>query len=165
MNVKKNLFGNLKFKLIFPPLILCIASSSVFAGTDTTTLNVTANIGGGAGGSCTILMDTLSFGTYSGVELSASVSGIINCGGDPTMSWHLETDNAASRNMTGLATGQTLSYQLYWDPNHTVIADGSTTSATGSGDGTGTLMFGVIPAGQASSADTYSDTVSISIIF
>lgn len=80
----------------------------------------------------------------------------------------------ASRKMTGTSFSDLLNYTLYTSAARTTVwGDGTggtgTVSGTGTGIGSGfnqtTTVYGRIPAGQDVSADSYSDTVVVSLTY
>lgn len=114
------------------------------------------------GQSCSLTITTLSFGTYSGVQLNGTAAGTVTCNGGWNIPLNAGTGAGATltvRRMTGPG-GALLNYSLYTDAART-INWGNTTSNEISGTGNANItVYGRIAAGQQVAPGTYVDTVS-----
>jgi len=162
-------FSIKKIKPFIVSLIVSIISIPVLAATTTSTLQVSATVGAGSGGSCTAQFSAVNFGTYDSANNSPTTADVtIDCGGE-NLSWSLVIDGGNSaapsnRYLLGNVHGEQLSYQLYRDFNFSIIWD--ETPLVGTGDfGPSTRIIGLIPSGQNVSDDTYSDTLITTVTF
>lgn len=161
---KQQIINQFKFKPIIASLLFGLVLSPLYAGSTTATLNVSATI---PGDSCSIIVENMNFGSYTGTALSAVSNMAVDCGGE-AIAWDILINvEPAARTMTGANTGSSLTYDIYREAAHTTIFDDSTgLHPFATGDLVSTPMFyGLIPAGQAAPADSYSDTISIQFIF
>lgn len=165
-------------------LIMAFAavSGTAIAGTDTNTLSVTATVSA----SCTIDSTTaVAFGTYDPVTTNASTalttsSGAISttCTNGSAATITLgqgdnadtgSTDTAPLRRMIGGVNGQFLSYSLCQDSITCATPwgndAGSGEAIVGSGTSDPVTVYGTVPAAQNVGADSYSDSVVVTVTF
>jgi spore coat protein U-like protein len=157
-------------------------SGTAIAGADTDNLSVTATVSA----SCTIdSTDAVAFGTYDPVTTNATnpltSSGAIatTCtnGSDATITLGQgansdtgSTDAAPLRRMVGgTNTDQFLSYSLCQDSTSCATPwgnDAATGKAvTGSGSSDSVTVYGSVAGAQNVKADSYSDTVLVTVTF
>lgn len=165
----KNLFDQQKFKPVIASLIFSVSSMPILAATTTSTVQVSATIGAGTGGSCSAQFSAVNFGTYDSANNSPTTADVtIDCGGE-NLTWSLVIDGGNSgspsnRYLLGSMHGEQLNYQIYRDFSWTIIWD--ETPFVGTGDfGPSTRIIGLIPSGQNVSDDTYSDTLIATVTF
>jgi spore coat protein U domain-containing protein, fimbrial subunit CupE1/2/3/6 len=126
---------------------------------------------------CVITSGTLTFGSYTGVELPGTGSITATCtnGTSPKIMMGQglnaaggSTDDAPLRRMQLAATGQYLPYYLYSAGANTTIW-GNTAATAKVLSATGLLqsvtVYGTIPAGNYPSAGAYADTIIITFTF
>jgi len=169
--------------------LLCIsaslfaASGSVFAGSNTAALNVSATVAS----SCTISTLPVSFGTYNPTnpaDTTTSGSVTLTCvkNSDPIVSLDFgQNATAGTRAMKDTVGGvELLSYQLY-QPSSVVPNTACTFNETVAWGNAGAEQFdppaatniapqtynicGKIPAGQDVAAGSYQDTVTAQVDF
>jgi len=162
---------------------LAAAGNTAIAGTATDTLSVTATVNA----SCTIDSTTaVAFGTYDPVSanktdaLSTSAgainttctngsAAIITLGqGDNADTG--STDSAPLRRMVGTTnTDQYLSYSLCQDSTDCVTPWGNDAASgepvTGSGTSDSVAVYGSVAGGQNVKADSYTDSVVVTVTF
>lgn len=157
-------------------------SGTATAGTDTNTLAVSATVSA----SCTIDSTTaVAFGTYDPVTTNASTalttsSGGINTtctnGSDATITLGQgsnpdtgSTDAAPLRRMVGGTNGQFLSYSLCQDSVTCATPWGNDAASgeaiVGSGGSDAVVVYGTAPGAQNIGADSYSDSVVVTVTF
>ncbi len=139
------------------------------AATVTTTFPVSATVEG----TCSISASNLAFGVYTGALLTAPGNLTITCTNTTPYSIGLNagTGNGGTtttRNMMGPGA-QTLSYQMFRDAAYT-LNWGNTTGAdtyagTGTGAGQSVVIYGRVPAAQAATPGSYSDTITATLTY
>ncbi len=146
-------------------------AGSVWAATDTTTFTVTATVSD----ACSVSATNLDFGAYDPNALAdddATSTVTATCTLGTNYSIGLDagsgTPSATTRAMTGVG-GDFLDYELYLDTLRTTVwtdlAGANPVSGTGTGLGEPHVVYGRIPTGQNVSADSYSDTINVTIQF
>ncbi|MFO1066958.1 MAG: spore coat U domain-containing protein [Geminicoccaceae bacterium] len=151
--------------LLAAPVLLVPAS--VWAGTDTDTLTVTATVLN----ACALNGGTMAFGQYlSGQTTNLDAVGqinYVNCSG--TLTFELDGGQSADVNNRVMLSGTfQLRYQLYRNSTRTAVWGlGSNaqqlqllTPLTGKID-----VYGRIPSGQTVPAGSYTDTVNVTLTF
>lgn len=155
-----------------------LLAATAFAGpslaaTDTDTLSVTAEVQE----TCTITsVDALSFGTIGTLTANVDATGTINvkCTNLTTYDIGLGSGSAtgatvSTRKMTGATHNAELSYSLFTDSSRSSNWGETigTDTASGTGDGTtkAHTVFGRIPIQNAVRADSYSDTVVVTVTY
>lgn len=157
--------------------VLVLTAGSVFAGTATSNMAVSATVSP----NCTIAAGTLAFGAYDPIVANAAVplpgTAVVNvtCTNAASTTITLDqglnpaggsTNAAPLRQMA--AGGSFLSYALFQDNAHTVTW-GNTAGTGAPYTGTGVLgsvtVFGQVAAGQNVPSGTYNDTVVATITF
>jgi spore coat protein U-like protein len=148
-------------------LAVALAAGSARAGTDTSTLTVTAEVVG----TCVIDPATLSFVNYdSAADLDAQGTITVRCTSGSAFWIGLDGGNNGDRTMEGGAS-ELLSYELYRDAAGGTIWDDTpvaTTLASTVGPGLGedtATVYGRIPANQVVSTGTYTDSVTMTVNF
>jgi spore coat protein U-like protein len=129
--------------------------------------------------SCTVAALPLAFGNYSQSTATdtagtTTVTAICSSG----LPYHVRIDKGANgasvttRQMKGGTTNALLNYGLYRDSNHTLtwgVTDSTDTLDVSSGSNTGLpnaiTVYGLIPNGQTSAADAYTDTVNVTVSY
>jgi spore coat protein U-like protein len=151
-------------------LALGLTSTPAFAGTLTTTLNVTASVVT----ACSISGGTLAFGTYTGAEIDQTATLTVICTSQGPYSIGLSKGlgNGAStsnRWMTGATHNEPLYYALYLNAYHGTNWDDYNGTNVYSGNGTGSSqtipVYGVLAANTPLVTDTYSDTITVTITY
>lgn len=148
-----------------------LAAAPAAAGTNSATLTVQAVVAE----SCEVSDATLSWtglGVLAGTDHDTSTSMSITCTDGAAYNINLGGGNneaTGQRNMLGATNGDTIPYDLYLGvpTSGTIVPVGSAVAA-GTGDGTAQTMTigGRIPSSAANvSADSYSDSVAVTITF
>jgi spore coat protein U-like protein len=139
------------------------------AGTSTSTMSVSANIGG----TCTVGATSMAFGTYASTAISTATAPIqVTCTSGVTAQVGLSQGNnnnkAASYGTRALANGSTnfLGYDVYTDNTYATVWNNSTTvPVTSTGTPVTVNAYGRIPAGQTPATGSYNDSVTITVTF
>lgn len=157
-------------------IAVIFAGSEALAATATGTFQVTATVVSG----CTVSAPALAFGNYdtsSATPTAATTTVSVYCTVGTSFTTALDVggnggDYATGRLMLGGTNGDNLSYNLYTDATYTTVwGDGSGATSTVAGVGTGPLVavpqvvYGRIPAQQNISADSYSDTITVTVTY
>ena len=158
------------------PLTLLLTLSTfpgfAFAQSATDTFSVTAEVID----ACTITANDLDFGNYSaisGSNVDASSTLEVTCTNGTSYSVALDEGTTSGGTLTTrLMTdgSNTLDYNLYTSAARTTVwGDGTSSSVTVSGTGSGSLqslsVYGRIPASQSVAIGSYSDTITATISF
>ncbi len=133
--------------------------------------STTVSVTGSISPVCTVSTTALAFGSY--VQTAASLgTGTVTVTCTNTAPYQISlgagaNSNGTSRRMAG-PSGARLSYTLYSNSARTTLwGDGTTygskVSATGSGAAQARTVYGTIPAGQAPTPGSYSDTVLVTV--
>ncbi len=161
--------------------ITVLGAAPAFAATTiTSSISVTASVSA----NCTFAATpstAVAFGTYDTLAGAPTATGTIvaRCTKNTAYTLALGVGAGAGasytgRFMTGAVTSDLLGYNLFTTAGlATVFGDGTGATSTVGGTGTGfgvafnqtTNVFGRIPALQNVSADTYSDTVVVSLTY
>ncbi len=157
-------------------LLASLVGGPVFAGTASSSFNVTASVIA----ACLLSSSPLAFGNYDPTAASAtagSTTVAATCTLSDPYTIALNNGNgsganyssgSAGRKMTITSGTATLGYNLYQDSGYTTVW-GTTGSALYSGTGTGAAqsvtVYGRIPAQQVVGVGSYSDTISATISF
>jgi spore coat protein U-like protein len=149
-------------------LALGLASTSAFAGTATTTFNVTATVAN----ICTVSATTLAFGTVPATGAQNTSTITVTCTPSDAYSVALTAGGGTSetaRFMKGVTTNNHLSYALTETTYSGANWGTSAGAVTGTGNGAAQplTVYGTITAAQALVApvDTYSDTITVNVTF
>ena len=129
--------------------------------------------------SCTVTALPLAFGNYSqatttDTAATSSVTAICSAG----LPYHVQIDKGANgtavtaRQMKGGTTSALINYGLYRDAGHTQnwgVTNSTDTVDVTSGANTGLpntiTVYGLLPKGQTSAADAYTDTVNVTVSY
>lgn len=162
------------FKSALPVAVLSLLALGVapmFAATTTTaTFTVSATVPT----VCTINANPLTFGNYTGTEIDLNTTLSVNCTKGGAYSIGLSKGNGANattstRSMTGAVNKASLNYSLYSDAGRTQnwddISGNNVPTNNGTGSSVSVTVYGQIPANQALTADTYSDSVTATISY
>jgi len=154
-------------------LAVTLGGNVTMAATDTTTFQVTATVED----ACTVSATDLAFGTYdpNTGDLDGTSTITASCTESTTYDIGLDTgQNAAeasgtTRAMAGDATTGYLSYELYSDSGRTTVwgdtVGTDTVSGTASAADDDHTVYGQIPGGQFVPADSYTDTIAVTITY
>ncbi|MBO9685936.1 MAG: spore coat protein U domain-containing protein [Mitsuaria chitosanitabida] len=152
------------------------AQMSANALTVTSTFQVTATITS----SCTVSGSTLNFGSTidplaTAVPLDAASTLTVTCSNTTpyAVSLNAGTNAGGASNFTArtMKSGaNTLGYQLYLDSGRTTVwgdgtASSSTKSGTGSGSAQSLTVYGRIPSLSGVIPGTYTDTVTVTVTY
>jgi spore coat protein U-like protein len=151
-----------------------LVSHQANAATATGTLAVSTTVTN----NCSVTDGSLVF---SGFTSTAATTGSgnfgVTCTNGASYAIALDAGTGTGASLTtsriltgGTTTADTLTYNLYTDATYaTVWGDGTGSTATVPGTGTGQLQTitvnGEIPAGQYPTAQTYNDTVTITVTY
>lgn len=145
-------------------------ANSALAAEATSTFQVTATVAD----SCLVSATDMDFGSYdpNGAEVTAQSEIDAKCTNGTTYTITLsggDSANAApaggTRAMTGAVSTDKLGYELYSDSGHTTIWN-ETTTVSGTGVLAGSVIhtvYGKLPAGQFVQADSYEDTINVTL--
>jgi spore coat protein U-like protein len=126
---------------------------------------------------CTIGNGSLAFGSLPGlastITLDSSGSFTVNCTVSAPYTLSLDKGtwggSISSRLMQLSGGGATLGYQVYQDSAHTTVFGDGVTGSTKSGTGTGSAqtinVYGQIPSQNVSLTGSYSDGITITVVF
>jgi spore coat protein U-like protein len=155
--------------LVGSAIASCLLVNSSFAATATTTFSVTATVQA----TCLISANTLGFGTYTGVQISATTTLQVTCTNTTPYNVGLNPGTATgatvtTRKMTGPASA-TLNYALYQDSAHTInwgqTVGTDTVSGTGNGSAQTLTVYGLLAAGQFPAPGSYADTITATVTY
>ncbi len=146
-------------------------AGATWAGTDTTTFTVSATVSD----ACSVTASNLDFGAYqpiAGVDTDATSTVTATCTLGTSYEIGLDagsgTPGTTTRAMTG-GGGDFLDYELYSDTSRSIVwtdlAGANPVAGTGTGLDVPHIVYGRIPAGQEVPADSYSDTINVTIEF
>lgn len=154
--------------------VLAASSGGVAdAGVDTTTFNVSASIVD----ACDVQAVNLAFGAYSPSAVTAlngasTVSVYCTVGTTYQLSLNVGTGGGDFTGRKMLSGAHQLTYNLYTTAARTTVwGDGTSSTATVSGTGTGLLtavnhtVYGQIGVNQDSAPGAYSSTVTVTVSF
>ena len=146
-------------------------SSAAYAGTATTTFQVTATVAA----NCSISATPVTFGSYAAsagnVDVTSTVS--VNCSNGSGYNVGLNQGasvgaTTSARAMTGPAGGL-LGYSLYSDSGRTTnwgnVVGTDTVTGTGSGSAQPLTVYARLPGSQFVTAGSYADTVTATVTF
>ena len=129
--------------------------------------------------SCSVTALPMAFGNYSQATATdtaqtTTVAAICSAG----LPYHVRIDKGTNgaavttRQMKGGTTSALINYGLYRDAAHTLnwgVTDSTDTVDVSAGSNTGLLntitVYGLIPHGQTSAADAYTDTVNVTVSY
>jgi spore coat protein U-like protein len=151
----------------------CGLPQAALAATATSSLSVTATVTA----NCTVSTSALAFGSVNvigGTNVDGSGGLTITCTNGTAWSAAAGIGSGtgasfASRRMT--FSGNTLNYNLYTTAARTIVwGDGTASTATLSGTGTGTaqsvIVYGRVGSGQTSApAGGYADTIAVTVTY
>jgi spore coat protein U-like protein len=148
---------------------LVFAPVSASASTATATFAVSTTVTN----SCTISAAGLTFAAYTGALDQASTTLTVKCtnNGDYTVALNQGSTTGGTEATRLMANGTyTLGYSLFTSNAYSTIwGDGTGSTQTVSGVGTGAnqtlTVYGQIPANEATTSGTYSDTVTATISY
>lgn len=153
---------------------LALVAGTAQAATDTATFDVTASVAD----SCTVAATNLSFGGYdpnAGTAVDATSTITASCTENTSYELGLDTGNnganasATTRAMVGGTDGDFLDYEVYTDSGRTTvwndISGTNTVTQTSAGGDEDHTVYGRIPASQYVIADSYSDTITVTISY
>jgi spore coat protein U-like protein len=156
--------------LLFLGALLAVALPAAATTTKTTTFQVSLVISN----DCAISATALSFGT-SGVlsaNINQSTTLSVTCSNTTPYNVGLDAGSVSGSTVTArlLSNGAaTVDFQLYSDSAHTTVWGNTLGTNTVSGTGTGSAqsltVYGVVPAQSTPAANTYTSTVTASVIF
>jgi spore coat protein U-like protein len=135
----------------------------------TTTFTVTAIVPA----SCTLSASSLTFGTYSGLQINVTATLTITCTNTTTYNVGLNAGLATgatvtTRKMIGPASA-TLNYAMFQDSARTLnwgnTVGTDTVSSTGNGNPMLSSVFGRLAAGQSVTPGAYSDTIIVTVTY
>lgn len=151
-------------------LIACLAFTAAHATTQTTTFQVTATVAA----TCNInSAGNLDFGAYPGAQTDNTSTITVTC--TNTTPYDLGLDAGTStgatvttRAMTGPASAL-LNYTLFRDAARTLnwgnTVGTDTLHVIGTGVAQNSTVYGRIPAAQAPTPGSYSDTITVTLTF
>jgi len=148
---------------------LVSAPTPAFATTATTTIAVSTTVTN----SCTLTAGTLTFAAYTGVVDNSTGTFTVNCtnNGDYVIALNAGLGTGASFATRYMMNGTyKLGYNIYTTAGDTTVwGDGSGTTATVPGVGTGAVqtvsVYGQIPAGEAAISGSYVDTITVTVTY
>jgi spore coat protein U-like protein len=151
-----------------------IGAAPAMALTATNTFNVTANIVA----ACTVTATNLGFGPYSpsgatAVTNTSTINTFCTVGTPYTLSLNVGTGGGSFTTTRKMANGASLmNYNLYTSAALTTVwGDGTNSTATVGGTGTGLLtaapstVYGSIPVGQDLPTGNYTSTIIVTVTY
>ncbi len=150
-------------------LSLTSVGGKTFAAQVSDTFVVSATVQG----SCTVVANDLTFGSYdpSGGNLDVTTTIDVTCsngtGYEVGLNGGTTTGDVTARAMT--ASGVNLGYELYRDSSRTLnwedLLSGNTVTGTGDGTAQQNTVYGRVPGSQFIAIGTYNDTVTATVEF
>lgn len=150
-------------------VMLLISSGLAQAATTSTTFQVSATVLA----SCSVSATDLAFGDYdplSGTPLDATSTVTVNCTTGTPYKIQLSAGigSGATTTVRKMTNGaDTLNYGLYQESSHTTnwgdTTDTDTVNATASTAPADHIVYGRIPINQNVPANTYTDTVTVTV--
>lgn len=152
-------------------LALAMPGTPALAATSTASMGISANVAA----TCVISTTALAFGTYSGVVLPGTATLTVTCTNTTPYTIGLNAGigtapvaTVTTRHMMNAAVG--LNYVLTQDAAHATNWGNTPTtdtpaSATGTGAGVVSTVYGQIAAGQYVTPGAYTDTVTATVNF
>jgi spore coat protein U-like protein len=147
------------------------SAGAAFAGTDTDTFDVTADVIT----ACDVTANDLSFGNYNPTlaspnDSSATISVICTSGAAYTLGLSAGAGTGATVAVRKMTSGaNTLNYGLYQNIGRTTVWGETVGVDTVAGTGTGAAfvhtMYGRAAAQQTAPAGHYADTVTVTVAF
>lgn len=143
-------------------------ASGAQAATSTSSMAVSATVQA----TCSITANALAFGTYTSAVLDQSTTVSVTCTNGTTYNVGLDAGTGsgatvAARKMVN--GGATLTYALYSDSGRATVwgatVGTNTVSGTGSGSAQSLTVYGRVPASQAPSPGSYSDTITATVTY
>lgn len=143
-------------------------ANHVEAATVTTTFTVSANVAS----TCEVSALPLPFGLYSGTLVQATSAITVSCSNgiayNVGLNQGLYGASTTTRQMKAGGSASLLNYSLFQDAGYSINWD-DVAPGWVSGVGTGApqilTVYGQIPAGQFSTPDGYSDTITVTVNF
>lgn len=163
-------------KLALPSAVLAlglISTPASAATTASTSMQVSAQVQT----SCSVSATSLTFSAYTGTVLQATSSITVSCNTNDTVTIGLskgQGDLASANNprvMTGTSPmGDYLNYSLYSDNAYSIpwtdLSGTNYVTATVDGEAPSPLpVYGRIAGGQNSPADTYTDSITVTVSY
>jgi spore coat protein U-like protein len=161
-----------RFALALAGAAVCGVAGIAFAGTSTTTFDVTATVLA----VCDVTASDLAFGNYdpnSGTPNDASTTLSVTCSNGET--YDIALDEGAGTGATVAARlmmngANTLSFGLFTNAGRTTSwGDGtlgtSTVAGTGNGAAQSISVYGRIPIGQLVASGAYTDTITVTLTY
>jgi spore coat protein U-like protein len=148
---------------------LLFANSAMAAGTDTATFQVTATVAD----SCLVSATPLAFGAYdpnaaTDNEATSTITATCTEGTDYTLALDFGSNGGSATDTTRamLGGGNYLDYELYSDSSHATDWNATTTVASTAVAGANThTVYGQILAGRYVPAASYTDTITVTIVY
>jgi spore coat protein U-like protein len=145
-----------------------LVAQNAWAGTATTTITVSA----GVAAACTISATRLAFHSVITSTLSTGSASItVNCTSGAPIDIGLSYGNNASsapRRLQGITITNFVSYVLFQDFANTILWGNNvgfdTLASTGTGANQVFQVYGQVPS-QSVTADTYTDSVTVTVTF
>ena len=158
-------------QLLFAPIALLLLVQVSYAASVTSTLTTQVTIAA----ACTInAAAALNFGSQSVLNANADQTGTLQIQCTNTTNFNIGLDagmgagaTVANRKMT--SGGNTVNYSLYSDSGRSIVWGSTvgtdTVAAAANGASQSFTLYGRIPAQAAPAPGTYSDTVTVTIMY
>ncbi|MGY2735254.1 Csu type fimbrial protein [Sphingomonas sp. UYP23] len=139
----------------------------------TSTLTTTFTITAIVRAACTVASQSLSFGTYTGIQADSIAVVTVTCTNTTSYNLGLSIGNGSratitTRRMTGPASA-TLKYQLFQNSGRTTnwgnTVGSDTRAATGTGSAQGLSIYARIPSSQSVRPGSYSDVIIATVSY
>ncbi|MCA1323856.1 spore coat U domain-containing protein [Herbaspirillum sp. alder98] len=163
---------NSKFKAMCLPLAFVLAMNTTAPATAANGVG-SLSVGSSVLSVCLVVGSTIAFGTYSSTQVDQTGNITVICTFGTSYNVGLDAGSGtgattAVRKLTGLGGGQ-LNYALYRNAARTSLWGSSIGTDTLAATATGLLqnitVYGRIAGGQAPAADTYTDTVTVTLTY
>jgi spore coat protein U-like protein len=158
-----------KTKIALSILLSSLASINSFATTTTNAFGVSTAVAA----SCSISgVSNIGFSGYNPTLTSTgtgSISALCSKDTPYTLSLSAGVGTFANRAMSGPVTDK-LNYNVFLDAGYTsIFGDGTSTTSSVSATGTGAVqaitVYGKIPSGQFINVGSYSETLTVSLVY
>ena len=157
-------------KLALPSAVLALGFISTPASATspaTGTMTVSASVQT----SCSVTATPLAFGVYTGTVVTSTSNITVLCNTDDlvTISLSDSTTSGGAYQMNDVTSSNSLNYKLFQDSAYTTLWGSNTTAMAGVSI-SGTIsksfpVYGQIPSNQNSPAESYTDTITVTVSY
>ncbi len=145
-------------------LAFLASATAAYAGSNSTTFNVTTHIDP----VCSVSASNLGFGAYTGTQIDAVSTISVNCANATLYTVGLSDGfypNGISHRMKRFGSSDYLSYRVFQNSARNVDWNNTTSlvSGTGTGSPQALTVYGRLFSGQSGPIGFYSDTITVTV--